>query len=118
MRALVLSTLILFGCSDANEGMDAAVGDMSVGDLLMEDFSVVGPDLARTTGVECSDADAGCLGSMPLCITMSQGTPWPNGYCSSVCQPAMNDATTGLNPACPGRATCFPTVGSNGICVL
>ncbi len=79
-----------------------------------------GPDLllpaGGVTGAPCSDAK-GCLGASPFCIrTDGLGTVWPDGYCTSACNPAQSDAD-GVNAACPGIGVCVGS-GANGFCEL
>jgi hypothetical protein len=60
------------------------------------------------TGDACANA-ANCRGTAPMCITRdAMGNVWPGGYCTSTCNPALNDPQTGINAACPG---------GNGICL-
>jgi hypothetical protein len=68
------------------------------------------------TGDPCALA-TDCAGTKPVCITKdAMGIAWPGGYCTSSCNPQLNDQNTGLNAACPGGAgTCLGN-GTTGTC--
>jgi hypothetical protein len=77
-------------------------------------------DLAGTqpgnTGETCTK-DADCGGMTPVCITTdAQGVVWPDGYCSSTCNPENNDPGDSANNDCPGgNGTCRGS-GTAGRC--
>jgi hypothetical protein len=57
-------------------------------------------------GAACSRTTQ-CGGRQPECFTEDQtGLVWPDGYCTSHCQSAHNDSTTGENVECAGGRTC------------
>jgi hypothetical protein len=70
------------------------------------------------TGDPCMKA-TDCAGNKPVCITKdTMGTTWPGGYCTSTCNPNMNDPNTGLNPQCPGGSGLCLGQGTQGACEL
>jgi hypothetical protein len=71
--------------------------------------------MGAPTGDPCAK-DCDCAGSRPTCMKQdAQGTPFAGGYCTSSCDPAMNDPTTTVNAACPGTGTCIGLNGG-GVC--
>lgn len=67
------------------------------------------------TGAPCNVA-IDCDGENPFCVTKSaDGASWPLGYCSSSCDPTMDDAQTGDNADCPGGGICVG-MGTTGAC--
>jgi hypothetical protein len=84
------------------------------------DLAVPVVDLAGggsgVTGAPCVSA-SDCVGLKAVCIRMdAQGTTWPGGYCTSLCNPMKNDPMTGANAQCPGMGTCAGQ-GAQGSCL-
>jgi hypothetical protein len=62
----------------------------------------------KNTGEPCA-ADADCLGVNAKCILVdSKGTTWPDGYCTSDCDPGKDQQGDRSDAECPGGAgTCI-----------
>ena len=90
--------------------------DMAFDDLAMECKAMEAAGKGKT-GDPCT-ISANCMpgkgmGQPGRCVSMTmelgQLITWPNGYCSPVCDPDLNQAMNfGINPECPGgNATCI-----------
>jgi hypothetical protein len=129
--AMLLAPAVAVGavqCSSSSSTGD--VQSLSWGTTPVLDASVyVAPEAGvvdagpgGATGSPCT-ADSQCAGSMSVCrLTLYQpdgapGTAIPGGECSSRCDPANNDPTSGVDPECPGGSgQCTKNVVLGNIC--
>jgi hypothetical protein len=94
------------------------------------------PNLCYDAGTACYDGmcapqryaaggpcqhDTDCWGGKPVCMLKgANGETWPDGYCTSGCNPKNNNPQTGNSPDCPGSSsTCLDIgqLGSSGSCM-
>ena len=113
-RAVLVVLPFFAGCGGVpSSAQDASVIDAALTDAPTSDALPLAP-----TGAPCT-RNSDCAGPNPYCVTVdATGIVWPGGYCSSHCDSAQNDPTTGANAACPGGpATCLG-VGNAAVCWL
>jgi hypothetical protein len=113
IAAACVSGLFLFGCSSSEAGTASSDGGTTDGGGNVNDvFIPFTPDGGSTppgtTGTPCT-TNADCAGTNGLCRTKSHsGVAYPNGYCSSDCNPANDDPSSGIDPECSGAlGTCL-----------